>query len=272
MALTAAALLAARLEALIAGVTAQQVVNLMNSARASVVPSATKMVQLQWNETLAVAAARYAATQCSGVFTDPGPNCTNCLDWIADAETPSFGTHGILDIITRNFVAEKAKWSCTQSAGSLTCTCISRPCYGDWTTLVNDAATEVGCGEQTSTACKGPYNVYVCAFNGHTTDAHPYTPSTTNSSCTQSTCPSAYPFCANGLCTKQPTTQVTSMKVRAKAQTTIKRTPSCDAECHYAYRLTANFQGADEPSQDHRTADRVRNEAPHLQTQTDGHD
>ncbi|XXQ38563.1 PKD/REJ-like domain-containing protein [Plasmodiophora brassicae] len=204
--LAVATLLAARLDAFIAGVTVQQILDLMNSARANVVPTAAKMVKLQWNATLASAAASYAATQCSGAFSGTGPTCANCVTWIADAELPSYGSQGILDVIAGNFIAGKSQWPCTQTGSTLTCSCPKTPCFNDWTTLVNDAATAVGCGEQTSTACGGQSNIYVCAFNGWTSNAHPYTPSVTNSSCTMSTCPSAYPVCVDGLCTARTTT------------------------------------------------------------------
>lgn len=82
-------MLASPMEALIDGVTPQQVVDLMNRARAGVVPTAAKMVKLEWNETLAAAAASYASTKCSADFlAGPGPSCPGCVSWIADAEVP----------------------------------------------------------------------------------------------------------------------------------------------------------------------------------------
>lgn len=103
--LATATLLAVRLEALIAGVTPQQIVDLLNSARANVVPTAAHMVKLEWDDTLAAAAASYAATQCSAQFSGQGPSCPNCVSWTADAELPSYGSHGILDVIAGNFIA-----------------------------------------------------------------------------------------------------------------------------------------------------------------------
>lgn len=93
-------LMAARLEALIAGVTPQQVLELINSARASVVPTAAKMVKLEWDASMAAAAASYAATQCSGAFSGAGPQCPHCMSWVGKASLPSASTRGILDGIT----------------------------------------------------------------------------------------------------------------------------------------------------------------------------
>ncbi|XXQ36606.1 SCP domain-containing protein [Plasmodiophora brassicae] len=217
--LATATLLAVRLEALIAGVTPQQIVDLLNSARANVVPTAAHMVKLEWDDTLAAAAASYAATQCSAQFSGQGPSCPNCVSWTADAELPSYGSHGILDVIAGNFIAAKSQWPCTQSGSTLTCTCPQMPCWDDWNTVVNDAATAVGCGDKSAAACGWKYNIYVCAYNGWTSDAHPYTPSVTNSSCTQGTCPLAYPLCVNGLCTK-PVTKTTTLGGRVSHKTT----------------------------------------------------
>lgn len=106
-----ATLLVARYEALIDGVTPQQVLDLLNSVRASVVPTAAQMVALTWDAKLASVAASYATTQCSGHMGGGGPSCPDCMNWMGDAENPSYGTHGILDAITGVFLPEvRSRW------------------------------------------------------------------------------------------------------------------------------------------------------------------
>ncbi|SPQ99194.1 unnamed protein product (mitochondrion) [Plasmodiophora brassicae] len=196
--LLATAVLTGPLQALIDGVTPQQVVDLLNSIRGNVVPTAAQMVRLTWNDTLAAAAARYAATQCAANFDGQGPQCPDCANWIGEGMYPSATTHGMLDSIN-DLMGEKAQWSCTQSGTTLSCKCSSYHCYDNWKVILNDGATTVGCGELLASTCGGSYNIYVCAFNGFSSYAHPYTLSATNSSCTQGTCPSAYPSCVNSL-------------------------------------------------------------------------
>ncbi|CEO96260.1 hypothetical protein PBRA_004931 [Plasmodiophora brassicae] len=210
-------LMAARLEALIAGVTPQQVLELINSARASVVPTAAKMVKLEWDASMAAAAASYAATQCSGAFSGAGPQCPHCMSWVGKASLPSASTRGILDGIT-DLLNERTSWTCKQSGSTLMCSCRYQ-CNDEWSVFLNDGTTAVGCGDQSASACGWSYNIFVCVFNGFSSYTSPYTPSVTNSSCTLGTCPSAHPYCVNGLCTAQ---RVTTMYTLATQTTALR--------------------------------------------------
>ncbi|XXQ36605.1 SCP domain-containing protein [Plasmodiophora brassicae] len=91
--------------AFIDGVTQEQILRLLNSVRSRVVPTASRMVQLQWNASLAASAARYASTQCNGGFRS-NPTCAGCSNYIGDAEYPSYGSQGILDVIEGNFLVQ----------------------------------------------------------------------------------------------------------------------------------------------------------------------
>lgn len=94
-----------RLDAMLDGVQPQQVVDLLNSIRASAVPTAARMVQLEWDASLAAAATKFAGAWCTGRHGTT-PSCPSCARWIVTGQPPSYATRGFLDIIPGVFMAE----------------------------------------------------------------------------------------------------------------------------------------------------------------------